>query len=202
MKIAIRTLTAATMGFAVSLAVAQAAPVPTDVPGGTYRADPAHTQVVFSVLHMGFTNYTGLFSEGSGTLTFNPAHITSTKLNVSIKIHSVQTTSNHLTEELNSTDWLDAAKYPTATFVSSKVLPTASGAAEIAGILTFHGVSRPATISATFIGAGTNPMNKAYTIGFEGTTKIRRSDFGVSKYVPLVGDDVTLKIAGAFEKQS
>ncbi|NHN84209.1 polyisoprenoid-binding protein [Acetobacter musti] len=201
MKTAFRNTMFAALGAVVTSGSVLAAPIPATVPSSVYTADPAHTQVVFSVLHMGFTDYTGLFSDAAGTLTLDPAHIADAKLNVSIGIGSVQTTSARLTGELNGTDWLDAAKYPKATFVSSKVTPTATGSAEIEGILTLHGVSRPVTLNATFIGGGVNPMDKAWTVGFEGTTTIRRSEFGVSKYVPLVGDEVTLRIAAAFEKQ-
>ncbi|MDG6094350.1 YceI family protein [Acetobacter sp. AN02] len=181
---------------------AMAAPVPVDVQAGTYKAEPGHTQVVFSVLHMGFTNYTGLFSQASGSLVFSPSAPASAKLSVTIPVSSVQTTSDRLTGELKDKDWLDAAKYPEAKFVSTHVVPGAAGDAVIEGNLTLHGVTKPATLKAHFIGAGTNPMNKAYTIGFEGSMTIRRSEFGVKTYVPLIGDEVELKIAGAFEKQA
>ena len=73
--------------------------------------------------------------------------------------------------------------------------------ASITGNLTLNGVTNPVTIDARFTGAGTNPMNKAETIGFEGTTTIQRSDFGVDYAVPMVSDEVMLKITVAFEKQ-
>ena len=57
------------------------------------------------------------------------------------------------------------------------------------------------TFNAHLIGSGVNPLDKAFTVGFEATGVIKRSDFGVTKYLPLVGDDVRLTIAGAFELQ-
>ncbi len=69
------------------------------------------------------------------------------------------------------------------------------------GDFTLHGVTRPLTLHASFNGAGVNPLSKAYTVGFQGTGVIRRSDFGVTKYVPLVGDEVRITISAAFEKR-
>ncbi|MCH4090005.1 YceI family protein [Acetobacter sp.] len=191
----------AAFGLIATLGTAVAAPLPADIKSGNYVIEPTHTQIGFSLLHFGFTNYNGLFSDASGTLKFNPKHLDKTKLDVSLKIDSVQTTSARLTDELKSADWFDATQFPTATFVSTTVTQTGEGEADIAGNLTIHGVTKPATLHARFIGSGVNPMDKAYTIGFEGTTTVKRSDFGVSKYVPMVGDDVTLTIAGAFEKK-
>ncbi|MFT8896084.1 MAG: YceI family protein [Acetobacter sp.] len=195
------TSSLAAFGLIATLGTARAAPLPADVPSGQYAIEPGHTQVVFSLLHFGFTNYSGLFSDASGTLKFNPKHLDKTKLDVTLKIDSVQTTSPRLTDELKKSDWFDSAQFPTATFVSSSVTPTGEGEADITGNLTIHGVTKPSTIHARFIGAGVNPMDKAYTIGFEGTATVKRSEFGISKYLPVVGDDVTLTIAGAFEKK-
>jgi len=81
------------------------------------------------------------------------------------------------------------------------VVSSSNGEATITGNLTLHGVTKPVVLHAHFIGAGVNPINKAYTVGFEATTTIKRSEFGVSTYVPAVGDDVQLTIEGAFELQ-
>ncbi len=78
---------------------------------------------------------------------------------------------------------------------------TGGKTANITGDLTLHGVTRPVTIRAHLIGSGINPLDKKETVGFEGNAVIMRSAFGVNRYVPLVGDSVTLHIAGAFERQ-
>jgi len=67
--------------------------------------------------------------------------------------------------------------------------------------LTLNGVTRPVTIDAQFTGAGANPMNKKQTVGFEGVTTVKRSDFGLSYGIPMVADEVKLDISAAFEKQ-
>ena len=169
------------------------------VPAGTYQADPAHTQVVFSVLHFGFTNFYGIFAGASGTLQLNPTQLADSKLDLSIPMESLTTTVSVLTRELKGEPWFDVAKFPTATFVSRKIVRTGSASAQVTGDLTLHGVTKSEVFALHLVGAGVNPLSKVYTVGFEGSGTIRRGDFGVKTDLPAVGDDVTLRIAGAFE---
>nr|WP_238313280.1 YceI family protein [Methylobacterium crusticola] len=182
---------------------AQGAPTrdPAQIPAGTYQVDPGHSQVVFSVLHFGFSHYTGLFSDASGTLELQPAKPGASSLKVSVPVKSVSTPSQKLTDELKSAQWLDAGQFPEMTFTSTKVALEGSDKAKVTGDLTLHGVTKPVTLDVTLVGAGTNPMNKRTTVGFEAKGTIKRSEFGVKTYVPMIGDDVTLTIAGAFERK-
>lgn len=172
-----------------------------DVKAGTYAIEPYHTQVTFSVSHFGISPYAGTFSDASGTLKLDPAKPAETKLDVTIPIASVQTTSPKLTEELKAADWFDAAKFPTATFHSTKVTQISADAVAVDGTLTLHGVTKPVSFRAKLFGAATNPMSKKASLGFLGRMVIRRSDFGVSKYVPVVSDETLLVINAAFELQ-
>lgn len=79
---------------------------------------------------------------------------------------------------------------------------TGPQAATVTGDLTFHGVTRPVTLKAVFNGAGADPISKVYTVGFDATTTIRRSDFGVKTDVPLIGDAVDIRISAAFVQAS
>lgn len=190
--------------LAFNIVTAQADGVIKDLKGvkaGTYKVDPYHTQVVFSLSHLGFTNFTGALADATGSLEFDPKNIAASKLTVSVPTASVLTHVVKLNDELKSADWMDAAQYPEATFTTTKITPNGSNAATIIGDLTLHGVTKPVTLKARFVGAGVNPINKAYTVGFEATATIKRSEFGVSKYVPVVGDEVHLTIAGAFEAE-
>lgn len=109
-------------------------------------------------------------------------------------------TSPALDKHLRGADFFDAAKYPTATFVSTRVQATGARA-RITGDLTLRGVTRPVVLDARFVGAGNNPRgNKALNIGFEATTRISRSAFGMTYGVPAVGDAIDLSINAAFEK--
>ena len=173
---------------------------PAQVQAGAYKVEPSHTRVLFSVSHMGFSTWYGDFTGASGTLQLDPANPANSRLDVTVPTASVVTTNSKLDAELRSADWLDAARYPAMTFKSRKVTVTAPGRAEVAGDLTLHGVTRPVTLQARFNAAGGNPLSKAYTAGFEVSGKIKRSEFGVTKYVPLIGDDVDLIVSAAFEK--
>jgi len=176
-------------------------PDPKAVKAGTYKVETSHTQVGFTLSHFGFSNYSGVFSGASGTLTLDPGTVSVSKLEVTIPVASVETTSGKLDDELKSAQWFDATKYPNATFSSTKITRTGARTATIAGDLTLHGVTKPVVLKAHLVGSGVNPIDKAYTVGFEASGVIQRSAFGVTQYVPLVGDDVTLTIAGAFELQ-
>jgi polyisoprenoid-binding protein YceI len=112
---------------------------------------------------------------------------------------SVMTINPTLNDELRSVDWLDAPAFPTMTFHSTKITLTGPGTADVTGDLTLHGVTHSETLRAKLNTPGVNPMDKAYTIGFEVSGNIKRSDFGVKKYLPLVGDDVQLIISAPFE---
>ena len=181
--------------------IAQASPEPTTVKAGTYAIDPDHTLVQFSVDHFGFNDYFGTLPGATGTLVLNPAQLAATRLDVSLPVGRISTTNATLDSELKGADWFDAAKYPTIRFVSQNVTRTGPRTARISGTVTMHGVSKPMTLDATFGGAGANPLSKAYTAGFKATGTIKRTDFGVSKYAPLVGDVVTLSITAAFEQK-
>jgi len=181
--------------------IAQASPDAAAVKAGSYAIDPNHTLVQFSVNHFGFNDYFGTLPGATGTMTLDPKRIAATKIDVSLPVERVSTTNATLDGELKSADWFDAAKYPTIRFVSQRVTQTGARTAKISGTVTMHGVSKPMVLDATFGGAGVNPLSKAYTAGFKATGTLKRSDFGVTKYVPLVGDAVTLSITAAFEQK-
>jgi polyisoprenoid-binding protein YceI len=170
------------------------------VTGGTYKVDPNHTQVMYSYDHLGLTTNMGLLSGATGTLTIDPKAPNSAKLSVDVPINTIHTTIAALDKELVGPMFFDADKFPTAHFESTSV--SAKGnSATINGNLTIHGVTKPATINATFAAVGANPMSKKENVAFNGTAKIKRSEFGVGMGVPMVGDEVTLRITAAFEKQ-
>lgn len=170
------------------------------VAAGTYAVDANHTQVLFTVKHMGFSLYTGEFTQPTGSLTIDPKTPTRATVDVSFPIDKAVTTAAHLNEHLTKPDFFDAAQFPTARFVSTKVTVTGTKAM-IAGTLTMHGVSKPIVLSARFIGSGANPMSKKATIGFQATTTVKRSDFGMGQMTAMISDEVPLTINAAFEAQ-
>lgn len=188
-------------GQAAAQTVAPATGDPARIESGSYAVEPSHTQLLFSVSHMGFSTYYGQFSKASGSLTLDSKTPSRSSFEIHVPVASVSTTSDKLTGELKSSAWLDASAYPEITFKSTRVTPTGKGNATVTGNLTLHGVTRPVTLHARLVGGGINPLDKKYTVGFDLNGTIRRSEFGVKTYVPLIGDAVTLTIAGVFEKQ-
>ncbi len=192
--------TAALLTTSVAHAQTAASHVAADVKPGHYVVEPDHTQILFGVDHLGFTTYYGSFAGASGTLDLAPDPAAD-KLAISVPTASISTTSSKLVSELVSADWLDATKFPTASFTSTGIVATGAATADITGDFTLHGVTRKLTLHARFVGAGINPLDQHYTVGFSASGSFRRSQFGVARYVPLVGDEVSLTLSGAFEKK-
>jgi polyisoprenoid-binding protein YceI len=177
------------------------------VAAGTYQVDPGHTLVGWRANHFGFNDYFGIFGNPTGTLEIDPANPAAAKLDVTLPIASVITASEGLTDHLTragrdgaAPDFFGPDPAP-ARFVSTSVEPTGDLTANITGDLTMNGVTKPVVIAAEFTGAGANPMSQVQTIGFEGTTTIKRTDFGIKAFVPMVSDEVELDISAAFEKR-
>ena len=173
-------------------------PDPKLVRAGTYRVDPNHTQVTWEVNHLGFSLLSGQFGASGGQLTLDPARPAATKLEVTFDAAQMSTTSPRFSDHLKSADFFDVAKHPTARFVSRSVAVRGTRAT-ITGDLTIKGVTRPVTLDATFVGAGTNPRGGKASIGFRATGAVKRSDFGLGMAAPAVSDRVDLVINAAFE---
>jgi polyisoprenoid-binding protein YceI len=173
---------------------------PAAVTPGAYVVEPNHTRVQFAVSHIGFTQFFGDFTGAKGTLVLDLKNVATSKVDITLPVSSVSTTNATLDGELKSADWFDAATYPTIRFVSTKIVRTAPNKATITGELTMHGVTKPVELQASFNGSGVNPLDKAYTVGFDATAKLKRSDFGVKTYLPMIGDDTSIRISAAFEK--
>lgn len=186
-----------------ALVLAQSATTtPAAVQAGTYGVEPYHTRALFAVSHLGFSTWYGEFTGASGSLTLDPAKLGESQVDISVPAASISTSNAKLDDELRGDKWFDVAKYDTIRFRSTRITRTGANSADIAGNLTLHGVTRPVVLKARFNAAGVNPLDKAYTVGFEVSGDIKRSDFGVTTYVPMVGDDVHLIISAAFEKKA
>ena len=213
-RIIFSTIAAATIsaGAIVTLQAQNAPQLPgqmdaSRVTAGTYTADANHSLIGWRVNHFGFNDYFGIFGDVAGTLTIDPANPAAAKVDVTVPIANVVTASEGLTGHLlrpgadgKAADFFGAQPAP-ARFVSTAVEPVGTTGATITGDLTLNGVTRPVTLTAEFTGAGANPMNQKETVGFEGSTTIRRSEFDVNGALPVVSDEVELNITIAFEKQ-
>ena len=176
--------------LAVALAAA-AAPVF----AATYTLDPNHTQVVFSWNHYGFSTPSAQFGKIEGTLQFDQAHPTEASVEVTIALASVNTNVPDLDKHLQKADFFDAEKYPDATFQSTKVEKSASkDTLKVTGDLTLHGVTKPIVLNVTINKVGEHPMRKSQAAGFDAMTTLKRSDFGIKTYVPMVSDEIKIHI--------
>ena len=176
---------AALLAFAV--APAFAAPV-------TYKLDPAHTSVVAQWNHFGFSNPFAHFGNVEGTLVYDAANPGNSSVQVTLPLSGLESFTPKFNEHLRSADFFDAASFPNATFKSTKVEAVGAGKFKVTGELTIKDITRSVVLDATLNKAADHPMSKAPTIGFDATTTISRTEFGVGAYAPNVGDTVTLRI--------
>jgi len=184
--------------------VAQAALTqnPAEVQAGTYALDPSHGKITWSIKHMGYSTYVGQFTGVAATLTIDPANPSAGALTATVPMSGLSPNDEALKTHLLTPDFFDAAQFPTATFVARSITVDADDASEadVVGDLTLHGVTRPVTLEVEFNQAGPF-MGGAYRVGFDGETTIKRSEFGMDKYLPMLGDEVELHIEGEFVKQ-
>lgn len=178
------------------------------VSGGHYTSDPHHTLVEWSVDHMGFSPYYGLFGDVTGTLDVDPKHPEQARVAVTIPVSAVTVASPGLKEHLlkpgatgGKPDFFGPSPQD-ARFVSTAVRVTGDQQAEMTGNLTLNGITKPVTLQVRFHGAGRMPpmMGGGEIVGFEATGALKRSEFDLGFAVPLVSDQVDLKIAAAFVK--
>ncbi len=197
----------AACGLAIALALAPAAMAQTtrvaaEVKAGAYVADTSHSKVTWSVSHFGFSTYVGQFAGVTASLKLDPANLGATALDATVQTAAVGTLNPALDTHLKAPDFLDVAKFPTATFKATSVKSTGASTADITGDLTLHGVTRPVVLQATFTQAGVSPIDKKYTVGFSAMAVVKRSEFGIKTYVPAISDDVTLQIDTEFKAAS
>lgn len=160
----------------------------------TYKIDPNHTDVVASWSHFGFSNPIAHFGKVDGTITFDPAKPAASKVEVTIPLDGLDSHVGDFDEHLKSADFFDAAKFPTITFKSTKVEAAGDKKLKVTGDLTVHGVTKPAVLDVNINKIGEQPMAKRAAAGFDASTTLKRSDFGIGKYVPNVSDEVKIRI--------
>ena len=180
-------LTAALILTAAAAAPALATPE-------TYALDANHTFPRFSYNHLGYSLQLSRFDKTTGKVVFDKAAKTGA-VDIVIDTKSVDTGSATFNEHIQGEDFLDTAKYPTATFKSSKVVFEGDKPVTVEGNLTLKGVTKPVTLTVTSFQAMPHPMMKKDAIGANAYTVVKRSEFNAGKYAPYVGDDVRIDIA-------
>ena len=162
--------------------------------GATYKLDPTHTNVLASWSHFGYSNPYANFGDVEGTLVYDAADVAKSSVEVTLPLSGLNGFSSKFNDHLRSADIFDIAKFPAATFKSTKVESVGNGKLKITGDLTIKGITKPVVLDVTLNKAGEHPMKKVPAIGFDATATVKRSDFGVGAYAPMVSDEVALKI--------
>lgn len=160
----------------------------------TYKIDPNHTDVVVGWSHFGFSNPVAHFGKVDGTITYDPAKPAASSVQVTIPLSGLNSHVPDFDEHLKSADFFDAEKFPTITFKSTKVEAAGEKKLKVSGDLTVHGVTKPAVLDVTINKIGEQPMAKRAAAGFDASTTLKRSDFGLGKYAPNVSDEVSIRI--------
>ncbi len=172
----------------------------------TYVIDKVHSEVAFSVRHL-VTKVRGRFSEFEGTIQFDPARPEQSSVNFTVQASSVDTNAADRDTHLRSEDFFHVEKFPTITFISTKVTPKGGDEFTVAGPLTIRGVVKDVTLPVSYLGSGKDPWGNEKA-GFETEITLNRKDFGLTWNAALetggflVGDDVkiALTIQAAMQK--
>lgn len=176
---------------------------PSLAPNGSYRLDVLHSQLLFSISHLGLTDYYGRFDKLAGTLDFDANQPERSSASVTIDMNSIDTPNERLSDTLKGADVFSVAQFPSAMFKSTSIVRTGPTTGRITGNLTFKGVTKPVVLDVVFNGGAPDPLSSAYALGFRATATIKRSDFGLTgmAWAPFVGDDVHLIIEAMFEQE-
>ena len=160
----------------------------------TYVVDSSHTFPRFSYSHFGYSTQLSSFKQTTGKVVFD-AQAKTGSVDIAIDMKSVNTGFDDFNGHIQGEDFLDTAKFPTATFKSTRVVFEGDAPKRIEGQLTIKGVTKPVTLSVTSFQAMPHPMLKKPALGANATTTIKRSEFNAGKFAPYVGDEVRIDIA-------
>lgn len=203
-------VSASVLAFAlIAPAAAQEMAPPSPVPtAGEYKLDKSHASLIFVVNHLGFSNYHAQFTSFDATMTFDPANAAASKLTATVDANSLSVPHppEGFLDELKGEQFLDTAKYPEMSFVSTSVEVTGEKTGKVTGDFTMHGVTKPVTLDVTFNGgwAGLPGMDPHSRAGFSATGTLKRSEFGIGYGVPPEGttfgvsDEVKIIIEAEF----
>lgn len=164
-----------------------------------YRVDPVHSSVVFSIKHLGVTDFYAVFGEISGTVRVDPEDLSKSSLELSIPVNSVDSRNPKRDQHLKSPDFFNAEQFPTINFKSTKI-EGGSGIYQITGDLTLHGVTRSITVEFK-MGPQGQGMGGETIAGGETRFTIKRSDFGMNFMQGALGDEVNLIVSLEAVKQ-
>lgn len=160
-----------------------------------YEVDQVHSLVLYRIMHLGVTPSYGVFTGISGDLTFDPAAPEAASVEISVDTLSINSFNQGRDNHLKGADFFNVDEHFAMTFKSASWKTVGENAYEVAGELSFMGVTKPLTVGAVFGGTAKGPRGDD-RCGFEVTFSINRSDFGMTKYLPdVLGDEVRVVVA-------
>lgn len=167
----------------------------------TWKLDPAHSKLGFSITHLSVSDVDGSFKTISGTITTTGADLAGGKIDFSADATSITTDNDARDKHVKGPDFMDVDKFTTVTFKSTSITKRTASTYKIVGDLTLHGVTKSVTLDA-FVRLGTNPMSKKEVAGLKVSGTIKRSDFGIgAKFgAAMLSDEITLNANGEFSK--
>ena len=159
----------------------------------TYTIDPMHTFPVFEVSHLGYSVQRGRFNKTTGTITLDMA---AKKGSVDLTIDTTSLDMGFVTwdEHISADGFLNTAKFPTMTFKSNKLVFKDDKVVAAEGDFTMLGVTKKLTVEVHDFKCGENPFNKKLMCGANIGGTIKRSEYGMTKYVPAIGDDIKIHV--------
>ncbi len=159
-----------------------------------YTFDKAHTQIIFFVNHLGFSNSEGEFLDFDGHYLFDRADPSKSSVEVTINTAGIDMDDQAWDDHMKNEDFFNVEKFPAMTFKSTAIEVTGENTANITGDLTILGVTKPVTLATTHNKSGKHPFGDKYVSGFSATAKIKRSEFGMNYGLPMIADDVDIRI--------
>jgi polyisoprenoid-binding protein YceI len=172
-----------------------------EIQAGEYKLDKDHAALLFKINHMGFSSYVGRFNEFDVSLDFDPNNIENSRIEAVIDMRSIDVNNPDFAATISGTAWLDTQRFPQAVFRSLFVKNTDDEQLLVRGELTFLGITKEVTMMAKLNGAANNPLTRQYTLGFAANLRFNRSEFGLKKFIPVVGDEVNIEIHSEFQRQ-
>ena len=162
--------------------------------------DDAHSQVSFTVKHLGISDVSGTFNDFDVKITAVKPDYSDAVVEFTAKVASIDTRVDARDNHLKSADFFDVAKYPELSFKSTSIKPAGKNKYKLNGDLTLHGITKPITVDMEYKGSVENAMNKKQTAGFQVTGVIKRSDFNLGNGfpAPMISDEVRIKADGEF----
>ena len=165
-----------------------------------WKNDQPHSQLGFTVKHLGIADVSGVFNDFDVTVTSSKPDFSDAVFELNAKVASIDTRVEMRNNHLKSADFFDAEKYPTMHFKSTSLESAGENKYKLTGDLTLHGITRQVTMDLEYRGTVENPMSKKQTAGFQLTGIIKRSDFNLGNGFPppMISDEVHIKADGEF----